>query len=47
MGEEKVRPQGSQKNAGKLVTRRFTNIWMYSNSNWSLIARQATIIKVE
>jgi hypothetical protein len=47
MGEEKVRPQGSQKNAGKLVTRRFTNFWMYSNGNWSIIARQATIIKVE
>lgn len=47
MGEEKVKPQGKQNNAGKLVTRRFTNIWMYSNNNWSIIGRQATIIKVE
>ena len=47
MGEEKIRPQGKQNNAGKLVTRRFTNVWMYSNSNWSIIARQATIIKIE
>ena len=47
MGEEKIRPQGQQPNAGKLVTRRFTNIWKYSNSSWSIIARQATIIKVE
>jgi hypothetical protein len=47
MGEEKIKPQGNQINAGKLVTRRFTNIWMYSNNSWSIIARQATIIKVE
>ena len=47
MGEEKIKPQGKQMNAGKLVTRRFTNIWMYSNNSWSIIARQATIIKVE
>ena len=31
MGEEKIRPQGKQPNAGKLVTRRFTNVWKYSN----------------
>lgn len=47
MGEEKVKPQGKQMNAGKLVTRRFTNIWIYSNNQWSMIGRQATIIKVE
>ena len=47
MGEEKIKPQGKQNNAGKLVTRRFTNVWMNSNNTWSIIARQATIIKVE
>jgi hypothetical protein len=47
MGEEKIKPQGKQINAGKLVTRRFMNVWMYSNNSWSIIARQATIIKVE
>jgi hypothetical protein len=47
MGEEKLRPQGNQDNAGKLVTRRFTNIWKYSNNQWKIIARHATIIKVE
>ena len=47
MGEEKIKPQGTQMNAGKLVTRRFINVWMYSNKNWSIIARQATIIKIE
>jgi len=47
MGGEKIKPQGKQMNAGKRVSRRFTNVWMYSNGNWSIIARQATIIKVE
>jgi hypothetical protein len=47
MGEEKIKPQGQQDNAGKLVTRRFTNIWKYENNSWSIIARQATIIRVE
>ena len=47
MGGEKVKPQGKRMNAGKIVSRRFTNVWMYSNNSWSIIARQATIIKVE
>ena len=47
MGGEVIKPQGKQMNAGKIVTRRFTNVWQYSNSSWSIIARQATIIKVE
>ena len=47
MGGETIKPQGKQMNAGKVVTRRFMHVWMYSNSSWSLIARQATIIKVE
>ncbi|MDP2889153.1 MAG: nuclear transport factor 2 family protein [Bacteroidota bacterium] len=47
MGGEIIKPQGKQMNAGKVVTRRFTNVWKYSNNSWSIIARQATIIKVE
>ena len=47
MGSEVIKPQGSQPNAGKTVTRRFTNVWQLSNNHWSIIARQATIIKVE
>lgn len=47
MGGEVIKPQGKQMNAGKVVTRRFTHVWQYANHNWSLIARQATIIKVE
>jgi hypothetical protein len=47
MGGETIKPQGHQVNAGKTVTRRFTHVWLYKNNSWSLIARQATIIKVE
>jgi hypothetical protein len=47
MGQEVIKPHGKQPNAGKTVTRRYTNVWMYKNSAWSVIARQATIIKVE
>lgn len=47
MGEEKIKPQGQQEYAGKVVTRRFTNVWKYANNNWSMIVRQATIIRVD
>lgn len=47
MGGERIKPHGKQMNAGKLVTRRFTHVWMFSNNSWTIIARQATIIKVE
>lgn len=47
MGGEVIQPQGSQPNAGKKVTRRFTNVWLFKNQQWSIIARQATVIKVE
>ncbi len=47
MGGELLKPQGNQLHAGKLVTRRFTHVWMHQNNSWSIIARHATIIKVE
>lgn len=47
MGGEVIKPKGSQPNAGKIVHRRFTHVWKYSNNRWSIIARQATITKVE
>lgn len=47
MGGEVIKPRGSQPNAGKTVSRRFTHVWLYKNKLWSIIARQATIIKVE
>jgi hypothetical protein len=47
MGGEIIKPQGNQVNAGKTVSRRFTHVWLYKDKSWSIIARQATIIKVE
>ncbi|MDX1938035.1 MAG: nuclear transport factor 2 family protein [Flavihumibacter sp.] len=47
MGEEITKPQLHQQNAGKTVTRRFTNIWKFADNQWQMIGRQATIIKVE
>jgi hypothetical protein len=47
MGKEIIMPQGATKNAGKTVTRRFTNIWMKTEGVWKLIARQATNISVK
>jgi len=47
MGGEIIKPHGQQDNAGKTVSRRFTNVWMYKNNSWSIIARQATIFKIE
>jgi len=47
MGGEIIKPQEHQLNAGKTVTRRFTHVWLYKNNQWTIIARQATIIKIE
>jgi len=46
MGQETLVPQGDTRNAGKTVTRRFTNIWTKENGDWKLTARQATIVSV-
>ena len=47
MGGETIKPQAHQLNAGKTITRRFTHVWLYKNNQWSIIARQATIVKIE
>ena len=47
MGGEIIKPQGKQPNAGKTVSRRFTHVWLFKNNSWSLIGRQATVVKVE
>jgi hypothetical protein len=47
MGKEVLKPQGLSDNAGKIITRRFTNIWMTTKDGWQIVARQATIIKIE
>ena len=46
MGKEIITPKGVTANAGKTVTRRFTDIWMKNKKSWQLTARQATIVLV-
>jgi len=43
MGEETLMPK-SDTQPGKIVKRRFTNIWTKENGSWQLTARQATIV---
>lgn len=47
MGHEMLKPSGNMPNTGKVVKRRYTNIWMKTNNAWQLVARQSTIISVE
>ena len=47
MGLETVMPTGLTGKAGTIEKRRFTDIWMYKNSQWVMIARQATNIAIE
>lgn len=47
MGKEIVKPAGLRDNAGTVVTRRFTNIWMETHEGWRIVARQSTIINME
>jgi ketosteroid isomerase-like protein len=48
MGEEVVVPRESAPNAGKIVRRRFTDVWRKeSDGEWRLTIRQATITSVE
>ncbi|MBT1706107.1 nuclear transport factor 2 family protein [Chryseosolibacter indicus] len=43
MGREEIQPKGKTDNAGKIVIRRFTNIWVKRNGMWKAVGRQATI----
>ena len=47
MGEEIVRPIGDAPNAGKVVRRRFTDIWRQYGGLWKLAIRQGTVTSVE
>jgi hypothetical protein len=47
MGEEFVRPIGDAPNAGKVVRRRFTDIWKSIDRVWRLAIRQATVTSAE
>jgi hypothetical protein len=47
MGKEVLAPQGQSDHAGKRVTRRYMNVWVFGDGSWKMMARQATIISVE
>jgi ketosteroid isomerase-like protein len=47
MGEETFRPGSNAPNAGKVVRRRFTDIWKQYSGLWKLAIRQATVTAVE
>lgn len=47
MGKEIVTPEKATDNAGKKVTRRYTDVWIRTKDGWQLTARQATNIVVE
>jgi Domain of unknown function (DUF4440) len=47
MGNEILAPKGNAPNAGKIVHRRFTDIWRNEQGVWRLALRQATVAKVE
>jgi hypothetical protein len=46
MGHDIVIPQGAMENAGKIVTRQYTDIWIKDKTSWRLTIRQATNISV-
>ena len=47
MGHEVVTPQNLTNNAGKIVTYRYTHIWMKTKGQWRLTARQATTYSIK
>jgi hypothetical protein len=47
MGEEVVHPTDAAPHAGKLVRRRFTDIWGEEQGRWRLQARQATVVSAD
>ncbi|HEY1930005.1 MAG TPA: nuclear transport factor 2 family protein [Caulobacteraceae bacterium] len=47
MGEEVVHPTDDTPHAGRIVRRRFTDIWGESQGYWRLQARQSTIVSAE
>lgn len=46
MGQDIIKPQGAMEGAGKIVTRRYTDVWIKDESGWKLTVRQATNISV-
>ena len=47
MGEEVLTPGPKAPYAGKLIRRRFTDVWKPVNGKWMLAIRQATIFSIQ
>jgi ketosteroid isomerase-like protein len=47
MGHEVVKPERNTSNAGKTVTRCYTDVWVRTAGAWHLTARQATNVVVQ
>lgn len=47
MGHEVITPQRKTSNAGHVVTRRYTDVWLRQAGTWRLLARQATNVQVQ
>jgi hypothetical protein len=47
MGEEILKPKGKSPGAGRVIRRRFTDIWRNEDGAWRLRVRQATVISIE
>ena len=47
MGSEIVEPKDKNDNGGKPTTRRYTNVWIKSDTSWQLTARQASNILIQ
>ena len=47
MGYEVVTPQNLTNNAGKIITYRYTHIWIKTKGQWRLTARQATTYSIK
>ncbi len=47
MGDDIVKPEGMMENAGKTITRQYTDVWIKDNNDWKLSIRQATNISIQ
>lgn len=47
MGREVTTPEKNTDNPGKIVTRRYTDVWLKTKGTWKLTARQATNVDVK
>lgn len=47
MGHDIIKPERGMENAGKTVTRQYTDVWKKYKKSWRLIIRQATIIAIK